>query len=410
MAWTNITKPAVGEPTKQQSFASTVVDDLTFLYNSFLSLVGSRETVINGSFESDADGDGFPDGWTLTKYTGGTFSHETSTAAADGKAIHGKRSIKFTSPGGGGNGGGFVTSTDFFEVTEGRNYGVTWQHKSSVAGIHNLAQIQFYDSTQTSISTSTLYDSSANPTGWVLQKAYVAAPVNGRYAKIILTGAKDDNTTAGSAWFDDIRIGVVNFDNRYQADCTRGGGSSTVNNGKWTCPAGVYVVQVEVIGAGGGGGGSNNTGGGGGGGGGYSMAIVPVTPATQYTFAIGVGGTGGTAAPTSGTAGGNSTITIGATVLTANGGGLGVNSGAGGAGGAGGTASGGTVNTTGGAGQNQPGGLIGGNGGKSEPAGVSATGDAAIGEAGSTQGAGGAGGGNVNVGGDGAHGAIIFRW
>ena len=140
MAWTNITKPAVGDPTKKQAFADVVVDDLTYLYNQFLSLVGSREIIVNGSFESDADADGYPDGWTRTLYTGGSFTFDLSTSAADGKAIHGKRSVKFTSPGGVGNGGGYLESTDFFEISENRTYVLSWQHKSSVAGIHNLVE------------------------------------------------------------------------------------------------------------------------------------------------------------------------------------------------------------------------------------------------------------------------------
>lgn len=408
MPFTTITKPAVGDPTKQQSFAARVVDNLIYLYNSFLSLVGSRETVINGSFESDADGDGFPDGWTLTKYTGGTFSHETSTAAADDKSVHGKRSIKFTSPGGGGNGGGYVTSTDFFEISEQRPYFLSWWHKSSVAGIHNVVAIQFYDSTQTSISTKTLYDSAANPVVWQVQHGNFAPPDAARYAKIILTGAKDDNTTAGSAWFDHVQIGSLNF--QKSVDFIRAG------TFKWTAPSNVSTVEATVIGGGGGGGGEQGNGGGGGGAGGTAKVIVTVTPGSTYDLVVGAAGAAGLGAtPTDGGAGGNSTMVVGATTYTGAGGTGGLRSTAGGTGGAGGAGTNGDQNTTGGTGGTRSG-TTGGDGGKIAIFGPYAPGGTAVvglGADGPHYGAGGAGAGDAggnNNGGAGAAGAILLRW
>lgn len=406
--WTTITTPAVGDPTKKQSFAERVVNNLVYLFNAFLSLVGSRETVINGSFESDADADGYPDGWTLTLYTGGTFSHETSTAAADGKAQHGKRSIKFTSPGGVGNGGGFVTSTDFFEIAENRAYFLAWWHKSSVAGIHNLVQIQFYDSTQTSISTTTLYDSAANPTSWRLEHARFAPPTNARYAKIILTGAKNDNTTAGSCWFDHVQLGAQPFN--YEVQFIRAGAF------KWTAPTNVSVIEAYVIGGGGGGGGEQGNGGGGGGAGGVARVIVAVTPGSTYDLVVGAAGTAGLGAtPSDGGNGGNSTLTIGATTYTGAGGTGGLRSTGGGTGGAGGAGTNGDTNTTGGTGGTRSG-TTGGDGGKIAIFGGYALGGTNVtgtGADGPHFGAGGAGAGDAagnNNGGAGAVGAVILRW
>lgn len=70
----------------------------------------------------------------------------------------------------------------------------------------------------------------------------------------------------------------------------------------WTCPDGVYFLNVTMLNAGGGGGGAagvcNGTPGGGGGGGGcgyrYSF-IVPVRPGKVYRLTAGYGGAGGSA-------------------------------------------------------------------------------------------------------------------
>lgn len=399
MPFTAITKPAVGDPTKKSAFADLVVDDLNFLYNLLLSTIGSREIITNGSFESDVDADSIPDNWTRTLYDGSsTFSHETSTSAADGKSIHGKRSVKFTSTG--TLGGGYITNTDFFEISEKRYYMVGWTHKSSVATIRNLVEISWYDSTQAFISTSTLYDSTANPTAWTLSVEACEAPANARYAKLTLTGAKNGTAVAGSAWFDDVRIGTMSLETQAIADGPGGG--------TWKAPTGVYFAEFICIGGGGGGGASNGgNGGGGGGGAGYCRAVLAVTPGTSYVTAIGAGGVG--AASSNGTAGGNTSIVIGATTLLANGGSGGVFEISGGAGG---TASGGDVNTSGGAGGDQAGG-VGGAGGIVTPLGVSATGTAAgTPVVGQGYGAGGAGSGGVfsGAGANGYRGALIIRW
>lgn len=416
MPFTSITKPNVGDPTKKQSFADPVIDNLNFLYNLLTSTIGSREIITNGSFESDVDADTLPDNWTRTLYTGGSFSHELSTSAADGKSIHGKRSVKFTSPGGGGNGGGFIETTDFFEVSSERYYFVSFSHKASVAGIHNLVEISWYDSTQTLISTNTVYDSTTNPTAWTAAVTPVKAATNARFAKVKLTGAKNDNTTAGSAWFDDIRINSAAFETTVIID-----NADPDDDGAWLCPAQVRVIELTVIGGGGGGGGqgSADTGtSGGGGAGGLCKAIVSVTPGTYYYFTVGDGGVGGSLAA-NGSAGQASNMVIGATTYLANGGAGGIRSGTGdGAGGAGGTASGGQLNLTGGNGQDGNNGVgTGGNGGTISLYGVAGKGGV---DGGTESGADGlhwgAGGGGAEAsgtgdsGGDGHDGAIIIRF
>ncbi len=65
---------------------------------------------------------------------------------------------------------------------------------------------------------------------------------------------------------------------------------TTVGTTSWTCPAGVYSVEVLVV-AGGGGGGAW-VGGGGGGGGVIYRPAFPVVPGTAYTVTVGAGGDG----------------------------------------------------------------------------------------------------------------------
>jgi len=239
MPFITITKPNVGDPTKKQSFADLVIDNLIFLWNQFLSLVGSREIIVNGSFESDADGDGIPDGWTRTLFTGGSFSHEQSTAIGDLKSFHGARAIKFTSPGGAGNGGGYVDTTDFVECSENRAYWLSWQSKSSVAGVRNKVDVTFYDSTKTLISTQNIFDSTTNPAAWTIQTAGFKPVANTRFVKFRFTGADNTNTTAGDVWFDNIQILTLVFNNSIAVNVPCAGHT-------WTPPFGVYLVVVLI--------------------------------------------------------------------------------------------------------------------------------------------------------------------
>jgi hypothetical protein len=399
MAFTNITKPAVGDPTKKTAFADAVIDDLTFLYNQFLSVVGSREIVINGSFESDADADGIPDGWTRTLQTGGVFLHDTSTSAADGKSSHGKRSVKFTSDGVGGHGGGDVTTTDFMECTNAKILGVLWQMKSTAANAGNKVTVFFYDSTQAAISNTDIYSSTANPTAWSVMASMTAVPANARYMKLKFTGCDSAlSTVVASTWFDDIRVFVPQYALERRMDFFSAGSFT------WRCPASVQRVFALVVGAGGSGGGGTGLAGAGGGAGGSAYGFLSVTPGTDYTITVGAGGTGSTGAGVAGTASSFSS-------MTGNGGGGGAITN--GAGGAGGTASGGQYNQSGTAGDSRTDATHGGNGGLSyyfSLHGIGGQGASPLPTSGGRYGGGGGGAGSFNPtnGGAGADGAVIL--
>lgn len=104
----------------------------------------------------------------------------------------------------------------------------------------------------------------------------------------------------------------------------------------WTVPAGVYVIEYDVVG--GGGGSYRNSGSRtGGASGGRSAGTMAVTPGSSIAYSIGAAGTGDNTTPT---AGGNTTFGS----ITATGGGAGAS---GQASAAPGTGSGGTINATG---------------------------------------------------------------
>lgn len=163
-----------------------------------------RSLVLNYSFEDDDDGDGEPDNWTVTLYTNGTQTLDTSA----GGQIHGAKALKFTST---GTGGGYAES-DLFLVHEAEAVTATWATKSSDAGVRNVTELVWYDRSQSVLSTSSIYDdSTTNPTSWTDKSGTATAPANARFAKIRLTGCHSSDATVGSTWFDDVRIdqGVV---------------------------------------------------------------------------------------------------------------------------------------------------------------------------------------------------------
>lgn len=158
-----------------------------------------RSIVLNYSFEDDDDGDGEPDNWTVTLYTNGTQTLDTSA----GGQIHGAKALKFTST---GTGGGYAES-DLFLVHEAEGVTALWAMKSSDAAVRNLVELVWYDRSQSVLSTSSIYDdSTTNPTSWTDKTGSATAPSDARFAKLRLTGCHSSDATVGSTWFDDVRI------------------------------------------------------------------------------------------------------------------------------------------------------------------------------------------------------------
>ncbi len=187
---------AVGKPVKQ-ALMQQIKDNFDDLNTRVTAVV--EAIVPNGSFEVDSDSDGIPDNWTRSLYTGGSSSFDTSTP------VHGAKAYKITSPGGSGNGGGYLDS-DYILCSPNCTVAIGWLLKSSVAGIHNLVEILWYTAAKSYISTATLYDSAANPTSWTAYVRGVAPPSTAMFFKIRITGAKSDNTAGGTAYFDGVYL------------------------------------------------------------------------------------------------------------------------------------------------------------------------------------------------------------
>lgn len=388
MAFIRITRPRVGDPTFVQSFAAKVVDNLVFLYNAVTSLFGTGEVIKNGSFENDADGDGVPDGWTLTLYPAGSFA--ITTTAAD--VAHGAQGIRFTRALGAGNGGGYIESADFIEITNNRPLTLRWQHKSSVAGIKDKVEWFWFDRTKTAIGgtpSTTIYESTSNPTSWTLQTASATPPTTARYAKLRITGGFTDTDIAGSSYWDDVAVGSTGFVRSVRFD--------KPGTYKWRAPDGIAVYRVTCIGGGGGGGTGGGVSGSGGGAGGAGISLVAVVPGTDYTIVVGAGGAGGS----TGVTGGNSSFDT--TTVVGNGGTGGVNNGGAPGVGGGGTGqmvlSGGDGHVGGPSASNGEGGSGFGGGGSMWGSGSSANGSAP----------GGGGGGGTGAPGTGASGLVLLE-
>lgn len=158
--------------------------------------------VKNYSFETATADEDTPDNWTITLYTDGTQILDDSAL----NQTHGAKSIKFTSA---GSGGGYAES-DLFPVHALQSIGMLVAMKSSVATVRNVIEIVWYDRSQSLLSTTSLYDdSSTNPTGWEDQSLNATAPAFACFARIRLTGCHSSDSTVGSTWFDDVRVGLV---------------------------------------------------------------------------------------------------------------------------------------------------------------------------------------------------------
>lgn len=192
MAYVSMTKPTLGDATKK-SFADQLIDNDEALNNSLGSVTSG---IVNGSFETGTGADA-PTGWVFGTIWG-TKGFDTTTP------IHGAQAYTFTSS---GAGGGELQSEDFIGCGGAEKVNLEFFHKSSAAGIHNLVELLWYDEAQSYLSLTAIYDDTAtNPTSWTLFHRGATSPSTARFFKIKITGASNDDATAGVASFDGFRI------------------------------------------------------------------------------------------------------------------------------------------------------------------------------------------------------------
>ena len=232
MAW-----DPIDESELRPGFA--ILNHMRQLWNSAKWLYGQIGTlatsqVQNGSFEVDSNDDGQPDNWTLNTYPGGSGAIVTDVPA------HGIKAIRLVHPGGAGNGGGYYES-DYCICSQLQRTVLNFIHWSSVAGMHNLVQVRFFDKDKVYISTSVLYSSTANPTSATYFVTSFIPPANARYYKVDLVGGDSATNVAGTAYFDGVGVAGLEATAAWSTPITIGSASTGEVN--WT-DAGSATFQV----------------------------------------------------------------------------------------------------------------------------------------------------------------------
>lgn len=190
-------------------------------------------TVQNGSFEVDSDSDGQPDNWTLSTYPGGSGSVITDVPP------EGIRALGLVHPGGSGNGGGYYES-DYVICSSLVQKVISFVHWSTAAGMHNRVAVRFFDKSKVFLSTTVLYDSTANPTIPTNLVAAFTPPATSRYFKIDLFGGMTDANVAGTAYFDAVAFAGLEATAIVSAPISI---ASTTGFGAWG-DAGSATIQV----------------------------------------------------------------------------------------------------------------------------------------------------------------------
>lgn len=183
----------VGRPAKR-SLWQKVKGNFEFLFGQ-----SNPGGLLNGSFEYDADDDGIPDNWTRSLYPGGSAGFDTDNP------MHGARAYRFTHPGGGGNGGGYLES-DYVEVSSLDQHYIKFSLRSSVSGIRNIVQLRYYDKDKVFLSSADLYNGTAPDTAARSLSYNFTPPANARYIKIRLIGGYTDTDVAGETCFDGVEL------------------------------------------------------------------------------------------------------------------------------------------------------------------------------------------------------------
>ena len=205
MAYVPVAKPSVGDATFKTAFADGIIDNQTY-FNTMIgtSAIGAS-LVPNGSFEDVTAG--VPDGWTGVSESGTVQSSDGAGALID--PAHGDYCYQMISSG--APGGGYLQTTDHFPVSEIKNVVVDFLLYSTVADIHNLVELRWYGSDNAEvdyISSSAVYDdATTNPvTTWTRFIGSATPDTGALWAKLRLTGAKNDDTTAGTCAFDGVSV------------------------------------------------------------------------------------------------------------------------------------------------------------------------------------------------------------
>lgn len=156
------------------------------------SLVDAGNAIFNGSFESDGDG------WTITPFTGGSSSFNTSNDMDATKALAITSTVL-------ANGGAEAISGQFIGCTGGDVYGFGAAVKASAINISCKIEVVWYNDAQSQISVSTVYSSSNTPTDKTRVGNALQAPDAARFYRVKLTGGVPAvGSGTGTVYFDGV--------------------------------------------------------------------------------------------------------------------------------------------------------------------------------------------------------------
>jgi len=223
MAFTAITtaQVAVDAPYTAE-LGQTIKDDLDDLNGR----ITAPTDVVNGGAELDSDADGIPDGTSVELYTGGSQTLDTTTP------YDGVQAVKFTHPGGAGNGGGYW-EFPYSTISEYVSPLVQFALYVSDADIHVLCTVRYFTAGKVYISDENIYDSVANPTTWTIKTLFGIPPATARYMKIRLIGGETDVDVAGDVYFDAVHYDPFPktlYDNFTIANGSYAGASTSYEN------------------------------------------------------------------------------------------------------------------------------------------------------------------------------------
>ena len=279
MAFTTITPPAVGDPTKKTAFADAVINNLTDL-NSRIGTGGASSGIPNSSFEDDGDADGDPDSWTVTNI-GGT----SGIIATSGDQAHGLNAWKVDYPASAAQ-GATIQTNDYIAISPDEIIYLAWKMKgTSSTGAKHIVTLLWYTFDKTALTPTIIYSDTANPTAWTQCLSGAISPSTAKFMKIKIQGS--DTTVpseTGSISFDDVRL--VNG----PADVFDGSALFTKENaspGRVFYTTSSKCIWIEAWGGGGEGRASTANLGGGGGGGEYAAGYFQTTASTLYVIALG---------------------------------------------------------------------------------------------------------------------------